>query len=63
MATRDISFSPVIFETPELFDVDLCLQAAGYLVSASFSGSIKSKHYKHPLTLNTLIILEDTNEK
>jgi hypothetical protein len=62
MATRDISFSPVIFETPELFDLDITLQAAGYSVSASFCGSVKTKHYMHPITLNKLIISEYTNE-
>jgi hypothetical protein len=62
MATRDISFSPVIFETPELFDLDITLQAAGYSVSASFCGSVRTKHYIHPTTLTKLIISENVNE-
>jgi hypothetical protein len=62
MATRDISFSPVIFETPELFDLDITLQAAGYSVSASFCGSLKTKHYTHPTTLTKLVISENVNE-
>ena len=62
MAIRDISFSPVLFETPELFDLDITLQATGYLVTASFSGGVKSKHYTHPITLTRLILSENTNE-
>jgi hypothetical protein len=62
MATRDISFSPVIFETPELFDLDITLQAAGYSVSASFCGGARTKHYIHPTTLTKLVISENVNE-
>ena len=55
--------NPVIFETPELFDLDITLQAGGYEVIASFCGSSnKAKHYVHPVTLNKLIISEYTNE-
>jgi hypothetical protein len=62
MATRDISFSPVVFETPELFDLDITLQAAGYSVVASFTGGTKAKYYIHPITLTKLIISENVNE-
>ena len=62
MATRDISFSPLVFETPELFDLDITLQASGYIVTASLNGSIRSKHYTHPTTLTTLVLSENINE-
>ena len=54
--------NPVIFETPELFDLDITLQAAGYSVSASLYGSVKTKHYIHPTTLAKLVVSENVNE-
>ena len=59
----ELRFEPVVFETPEFFDVDIALQISGYEVIGSFSfGGITTKHYFHPSTLNKLTISENLNE-
>ena len=59
----ELRCEPVVFETQELFDLDITLQSAGYEVNNAYTkGEARVKSYNNPVTKAYLVISEVVHE-